>query len=63
MTTLMVESAELKQRGAWSVEAALALADSFSEACRKGEAIPGWALALRALACRVRLSQQVNQKA
>lgn len=59
MTTLVVESAEIKQRGAWSVEAALALADSFSVACKAGEEIPGWGLALRALAGRVRLAQQV----
>ncbi len=60
MATLMRESAYIQQRGAWSVEAALALADSFSAECRASEEIPGWALALRALAGRVRLHQQAQ---
>jgi hypothetical protein len=55
----VIEINEKTQRGAWSIEAALALADSFSEACETGQAIPGWALALRALADRVRLAIQV----
>lgn len=51
--------AEKKQRGAWSVETALALADHFSEDCWKGKEIPGWALALRALASQARLHRKI----
>jgi hypothetical protein len=58
MDTLKLQAeALLEQKGAWSAGLALALADSFSDACREGEAIPGWALALRALASRVNLAQ------
>jgi hypothetical protein len=58
MNTLELQAEALReQKGAWSAGLALALADSFSDACREGEVIPGWALALRALASRVNLTQ------
>lgn len=49
-------------RGAVSVRRALNLADSFTEACAAGEPVPSWALALRALARRVRIQAQALAK-
>ena len=51
----LIDVWERKAWGACGVDAALKLADSFTEACRDGEPIPQWALALRAMAARIRL--------
>lgn len=50
---------EALERGAISVKGAMALADSFSESCRNGTPIPNWALALRALAARISLHEEL----
>ena len=50
------------ERGSCAVNEALNLADSFTAACRASEPIPAWALALRALACRVRMQRAVLAK-
>jgi hypothetical protein len=46
----MVSDPNEKIMGEVNTDDALALADSFSEACRNGELIPVWAQALRTLA-------------
>ena len=53
---------ESLERGAYTVQRALDLADSFSEECRAGKEIPAWALALRALACRVRMQKKAAEQ-
>jgi hypothetical protein len=50
---------EALERGKVSVKDAKALADSFADACWNGTSIPKWALALRSLAARVRLHEEV----
>lgn len=53
-----IKTWQKKIRGGCCAAEALSLADSFSKACVVSKKIPMWALALRALAGRVRMQKR-----
>lgn len=54
---------QTRRKGATSIHVALDLADSFGGRCLAGEAIPSWALALRALAGGYRRTKEAAEAA
>ncbi len=58
----MIDYWQQQTTGHISVKGALELADSFSDECKNRTPIPLWVFALRALAGRIRLHEQVSDR-